>query len=382
MPYTYYEFFAGGGMARIGLGENWQCLLANDICNKKAACYHGYFGSDHLLVEDVAKIETAQLPGVAQFAWASFPCQDLSLAGNYTGLSGERSGLFWPFWHLMQSLQQEGRAPGMIVLENVRGAITSHGGRDLVGIAETLIKSGYRFAPLLIDAVHFVPQSRPRLFIVAVSDDWTVPEVLTTGAPMAEWHPDALGVVYDLLSPDFREKWIWLRLPMPELDRRSFDDLIDDEPEGVNWHTQLETKRLISMMSPVNRAKVKEAQKSGRRCVGTLYRRTRIQDGVKQQRAEVRFDVAGCLRTPVGGSSRQTIILVNGNKVRSRLLAPREAARLMGLPEDYPLPVNYNNAYHLAGDGVVVPVVRHLAEHILLPIMHANEMSGVLSLCR
>lgn len=90
------------------------------------------------------------------------------------------------------------------------------------------------------------------------------------------------------------------------------------------------------------------------------------------QRAEIRFDdVAGCLRTPSGGSSRQTIMVVDGKRVRSRLLSPREAARLMGLPDTYQLPKNYNEAYHLAGDGVAVPVVRFLAEHLLEPLLAA-----------
>ena len=93
------------------------------------------------------------------------------------------------------------------------------------------------------------------------------------------------------------------------------------------------------------------------------------------QRAEIRFDdVAGCLRTPVGGSSRQSIIVLEGDNVRSRLLAPREAARLMGLPEKYKLPKNYNEAYHLVGDGVAVPVVRFLAAHILEPLLVSSGM--------
>ncbi len=84
----------------------------------------------------------------------------------------------------------------------------------------------------------------------------------------------------------------------------------------------------------------------------------------------MRFDdVAGCLRTPAGGSSRQLILVVEGQKVRSRLISGRETARLMGLPDDYRLPTNYNEAYHLTGDGVVVPVVRHLAEHLFEPIL-------------
>ena len=106
-----------------------------------------------------------------------------------------------------------------------------------------------------------------------------------------------------------------------------------------------------------------------------IYRRTRTDgDGAKVQRAEIRFDdIAGCLRTPAGGSSRQSIMIVQGSTVRSRLLSPREAARLMGLPEDYVLPENYNEAYHLVGDGVVVPVIRFLAAHILEPILASRR---------
>lgn len=105
--------------------------------------------------------------------------------------------------------------------------------------------------------------------------------------------------------------------------------------------------------------------------IGGIYRRTRPDgSGGKVQRAEVRFDnISGCLRTPAGGSSRQTILVVEESRVRSRLLSPREAARLMGLPDDYILPRNYNEAYHLAGDGVAVPVVRFLAERILEPVL-------------
>ena len=113
--------------------------------------------------------------------------------------------------------------------------------------------------------------------------------------------------------------------------------------------------------------------------VGTVYKRTRTDgDGVKRQRAEVRFDeIAGCLRTPAGGSSRQTILVVEGAQIRSRLLAPREAARLMGLPEDYTLPARYNEAYKLAGDGVAVPVVRHLAQQIFEPLLKRAHLTLV-----
>jgi DNA (cytosine-5)-methyltransferase 1 len=44
----------------------------------------------------------------------------------------------------------------------------------------------------------------------------------------------------------------------------------------------------------------------------------------------------------------------------------------MGLPETYKLPAGYNDAYHLAGDGVALPVVRHLSTNLLVPILTAN----------
>ena len=105
--------------------------------------------------------------------------------------------------------------------------------------------------------------------------------------------------------------------------------------------------------------------------VGAVYRRTRPgENGIKRQRAEVRFDdVAGCLRTPAGGSSRQIILVIEGKRIRSRLLSPREAARLIGLDDDYGLPERYNHAYHVCGDGVCVAVVRHIAQHVLEPAL-------------
>lgn len=149
--------------------------------------------------------------------------------------------------------------------------------------------------------------------------------------------------------------------------------MIEDDPVGVEWHTQSETAKLLRMMSDINSEKVSEAKGAGRRMVGAVYKRTRRDDvGRKVQRAEIRFDdIAGCLRTPAGGSSRQVIVIVEGKSVRSRLISPRETARLMGLPDSYRLPTNYNEAYHLTGDGVAVPVVRHLARYILEPLVSA-----------
>jgi DNA (cytosine-5)-methyltransferase 1 len=56
-----------------------------------------------------------------------------------------------------------------------------------------------------------------------------------------------------------------------------------------------------------------------------------------------------------------------------RRLTPRECARLMGLSDSYALPANASDGYDLVGDGVAVPVVRHIAAHILEPIVAASR---------
>jgi len=369
----FYEFFAGGGMARAGLGNGWKCNFANDFDFKKSITYNENWGKGALLTRDVGSIKTTDLPGTPDFVWASFPCQDLSLAGMGAGLQGDRSGTFWPFWRLMQQLSAEGRGPKMVVLENVCGTLTSHGGKDFSAIAGALANAGYHYGAVVLDAAEFVPHSRPRLFVVAVRNGIPIPQSLVCNGPDPLRHTKALRDAFIGLTPGIKAQWVWWNVPMAEKRRTSFADLIEEDPSSVRWHSAAETKGLLQMMSPLNRHKVLAAQRSGRRMVGTIYKRTRANGfGEKVQRAEVRFDnIAGCLRTPAGGSSRQIILVVEGKDVRSRLISSRETARLMGLPESYKLPENYNEAYHLTGDGVAVPVVRHLAKTLFEPILSA-----------
>ena len=374
----YYDFFAGGGMTQAGLGDQWRCLYANDIDQNKARCYARNWDGEHLHIADVYDVTPACLPGKADLAWASFPCQDLSLAGSGEGLGGARSGTFWPFWRLIEQLCGEGRPPRVVVLENVCGALTSHEGKDFAAIAGAVVGAGYLVGALVIDAVHFVPQSRKRLFIVGVRENVRIPRHLLASAPPLKgfWHPPPIMRAYRGLPSGSRAKWVWWDMALPVPRQSALADLIDEVPIGVKWHTTEETERLLGMMTDLNLHKVEVAKSSGHRMVGTVYKRTRPDGhGGRAQRAEVRFDdVAGCLRTPRGGSSRQIIIVVDEERVRTRLLSPREAARLMGLPDEYWLPDHYNSAYHVAGDGLVVPVVRHLAEQVLEPLVESVEL--------
>jgi DNA (cytosine-5)-methyltransferase 1 len=375
---SFLEFFAGGGLARVGLGDRWQCLWANDIDDKKCTTYRKNFDGAPMLVEgDIHSITARDIPGGALMAWASFPCQDLSLAGKGAGLDADRSGCFWPFWKIVVGMKRSGRRIPIVVLENVPGLLTASGGKDFSALCAALNAGGYRFGAVLMDAARFLPQSRPRLFVVAVDRMCRLPKSVVRKGPDDAWHKDGVTRGFDRLSESVRENWVWWNLPQPLPNLQRLDELIETPATGVRWHSPTETERLLDMMSPSHLAKVLEIQLSGKRAVGAVYKRTRPdpQGGsLRRQRAEVRFDgKAGCLRTPMGGSSRQILLFVAEGTVRSRLISPREAARLMGLPENYRLPDGYNEACHLLGDAVVVPVVSWLERYLLHPIAASVE---------
>jgi DNA (cytosine-5)-methyltransferase 1 len=377
MKRVYCEFFCGGGMARIGLGESWQCGFANDNSEKKAKAYKQNFApADELVIGNIEEISVKLLPDEARMAWASFPCQDLSLAGNGKGLNGHRSGTFHSFIDLIAERRKISKPIPILAIENVVGTVSSNKGKDFVSILSSLADNEYIYGPLILDARHFVPQSRPRLIIIALHETFRE-EASNLIAPVpVPFCASKLLVQSCATLPDYlSSRLIWWNLPAPRESKPSLAELIEDEPESVCWDSDETTSQILALMSDVNRAKVDQALASGSRQIGTLYRRTRRDsDGKKVQRAEVRFDnISGCLRTPGGGSSRQRILVVEDQTIRSRLLSAREAARLMGLPDSYKLPNNYNEAYHLAGDGVVVPVVRWLNSHLLEPLARITE---------
>jgi DNA (cytosine-5)-methyltransferase 1 len=361
-----YEFFAGGGMARLGLEPFWRVAFANDVDAGKAEAYRRAWGEEVMRQGDVGSLTPADLPGCAGLAWASFPCQDLSLAGARGGLGAPRSGAFWGFWRLIEGLATEGRAPRLLVLENVTGLLTSHGGRDFEALCRALADGGYWFGAMEIDAAHFTPQSRPRIFIVASLNPPSLE--LRAREPSGPFHSDGVRTAAARLPAGLAARWIWWRLPLPPLRNTRLADLLEPDSATI-WNNDARTGELVAMMSPLQRAKLVAEQARGAPVVGALFKRVRVEHGRKVQRAEVRFDgLAGCLRTPAGGSSRQTLLFVDGERVRSRLLTAREGARLMGIPDDYPLPSSESRGLHLVGDGVAAPVVRWLSAHLLEPL--------------
>lgn len=374
MSRDFLEFFAGGGMARLGLGPAWSCLFANDFDPVKGAAYRANFpdAGAHFSGADVWSLSAMDLPGPAALAWASSPCQDFSLAGGRAGLSGGRSSAFFGFWRLMEALDEAGRAPPLIVVENVVGLLTSRGGADFAALCAALAGRGYRVGAIEVDAADFTPQSRPRLFVVAFRG--APPPGLSAGGPFVT---PAVARARDRLEGPARAAWTDWSPRAPAGRNSRLADLLEPDDE-VAWNPPDLTRRLLGMMSAVQGARVEALRAAGGRHAGALFRRTRREDGQSVQRAEARFDgLAGCLRTPRGGSSRQSILLVEDGAVRTRLLTPREAARLMGLPEAYVLPRGVSAALHVAGDGVCVPAVRWLADALLEPLLEGLKSAGV-----
>lgn len=359
---NYYEFFSGVGMARQGLENDWQCIWANDFDPKKAETYTRNFGDAELVVEDITRIRHSDLPEGAALAWASFPCQDLSLAGNGGGITAGRSGTFWAFWNIMKDMTNQGTRPPIIVLENVVGLLQPE---SFKALCEALASLGLQYGALMMDAKRFLPQSRPRVFVVAVDARLDCREFYSEYGLVSEWANESIHNAFNALPESLQARWRWWNLPDYTGEMRSVDQIIEEDPVGVEWNSDKETERLLAMMTDFNRRKVNERLHLKKRSIGFLYKRTR--NG--QQRAEVRFDgIAGCLRTPKGGSSRQSIMIIDSGEVRTRLLSPRELARLMGVSERFVLPNEYNAAYMAMGDGIAVPCVSWLSEKLLAPL--------------
>jgi DNA (cytosine-5)-methyltransferase 1 len=337
----FLEFFAGGGLARLGLAPDFACAFANDIDPAKARAYREAFGSgENLHLGDIWRLNPADVPSGAALAWASFPCQDLSLAGERRGLAAPRSGAFWGFHSLIERLGAA--APPVLALENVTGLLSSHGGADFAALVHALDALGYRVG---------------------------APDHLLAAGPNAPFHSQGLRNAVARLPAGVRKRYVWWRLDVPAARNTRLADLLDDENCDHAWRSAEQTQALLAQMSPLQRARIEALRQSGRREVGAVFRRIRLEHGVRVQRAEARFDgLAGCLRTPAGGSSRQMLLFIEGEQARSRLISPREAARLMGVPDHFALPAGQTAALHLLGDGVCVPVVRFLAQNLLAPL--------------
>lgn len=363
-------------MARAGLGNKWKCVLANDFDHIKVRCYAENWGNDDLIPGDIRSVCPNVVPDNLDLAWASTPCQNFSSAGMGEGLLGASSSVFTAWWEIIQSKYVSGTHPKIIVLENVRGLLKSRNGQDFRAVSESFGFSGYNFGVVVVDAIHFLPQSRPRIFLVAIRDDIEIPAQLLSSRPVETWHPEDLICALKSLPEALRQRHVWWRLPSPPLMALTLSDIL--ELDASVWHTPEQTQKLMDAMSLINIRKIKEVASSDSLVVGTLFRRMRPYEGRMRSFTEVRLDgIAGCLRASDGGSSRQMLIFIKGETIKTRHMTARESARLMGLPDDYLLPATKTHAAKVVGDGVAIPVVQFLAESLLSPLALTGKYSAL-----
>ena len=353
---TCLDFFAGSGLVSAGLSNEFSTIWANDISAKKAAVFNANNTATVLQVCPIENVRGDLLPN-ADMSWGSFPCQDLSLAGDINGLFAPRSGLFWQWLRVMDEMPIK---PPLLVAENVVGLVSAGGGEYYVTLHNELTKRGYRVGAIMLDALHWLPQSRKRIFVIGIKNGVDV-SGLTTDGPI--WcHPTPVVKVAKQVKT-----WIWWKLKEPPARNVTLDAIIDFDSPCDSPKEESQKLALIASnkIDEINRLALH------RRRAFTGYKRTRNH----RQVLEVRTDgVAGCLRTPCGGSSRQILLIAENGHLQTRLLTVREAARLMGAPDTYKIPGSYNDGYMAMGDAVALPVVRFLSESLLAPLAYrANK---------
>ena len=136
---TFLEFFAGSSLAAEGLWNLFVPVWANDICPKKAAVYWANHDAAIFHRAPIEAVNGRSLPAV-DMAWASFPCQDLSLAGKMEGLNAKRSGLVWQWLRVLDEMHSK---PSVLVAENVLGLVAAENGKHYRALHHALEERGY-----------------------------------------------------------------------------------------------------------------------------------------------------------------------------------------------------------------------------------------------
>lgn len=365
-PIRFAEFFAGIGLVRMGLeaaSKDFECVFANDLDETKQAMYAYHFGlTDHIDGSDVHKLSGESIPDI-ELATASFPCTDLSLAGGRAGIHKGESSAFWGFHRVLKEMGD--RKPQMVLLENVTGLLTSNKGKDFRAVLQAMNELGYAVDPFILDARWFVPQSRVRLFVVCTQQDLVPGDTFPT-IETSRIRPQSL---IDFIESN-RDSIAWSIRDLPEppkSSRKSLADIVvDPSDDNEDWWSEDRVEYLLDQMFDRHLSWVDKHREDNEYHYATAFRRVRpIGDGTKRSMAELRTDgIAGCLRTPKGGSGRQILVRAGKGTVKARLLSPRECAALMGAPR-FRLSGTVNQSLFGFGDAVCVNAIRWIATHYL-----------------
>lgn len=374
---TVADFFAGIGLVSMGLERaGWKTVYALDYEEEKATAYTNQFGSGHYHTKNIAEEMGKNIPDVT-LAHASFPCTDLSVAGARKGIHKGESSAFWHFVRILNEMKEvhgEGRPP-LVLLENVEGLLTSNGGKDLRAVLESLNKLNYNVDLLRIDASKFVPQSRVRLFMVGVHNN--VVKKFDSDDLLQEFHLCSSDVrpkkILEFISKNADLNWYFHSLPnLPER-KMILEDIIDTKAE---WWDEKRSMRAYNQMHKRHQLLIDQKKQEKKYSYFPAFRRMRLRDGKPQSTVEIRTDgIAGCLRTPKGGSARQILVRAGFGKFDVRLINGEEAARLMGADEFKIDPtLSLNQVLFGFGDAVCVPVLEWIGNRYFNSLTSSEKM--------
>lgn len=364
--YTALEFFSGIGLARAGMqSAGIKTIWANDIDETKCALYEAQWGKKDLHCEDVFNINADNVP-TADIAWASSPCTDLSLAGKREGLvEGSESSAFFGFINVIEKMGE--RKPKALILENVCGLASSHDGNDFRMVVEEFNKLGYSVDAFELNARRWLPQSRPRMFVVGLLNP------VDGGVLDTSIRPDRLAWIH---SDDSLTTHVTPMEEAPKLKSSGLSKMLEKiAPDDSRWWSSKRVEAFLGSLSSVQEKRVEKLKNARNVSTRTAYRRTRNGKPTWELRDD---DISGCLRTARGGSSKQAVVFLGNGQIKIRWMTGLEYARLQGARNFKLDGFKESQIQYAFGDAVAAPVVSWLMKNAVIPALRASQHAEVL----
>lgn len=375
MTLTFLDFFSGVGGFRHGLElAGMKCI---GFCEKDKFARKSYEAmydtKGEWFHDDITTIDPTRLPK-ADLWCAGSPCQNVSIAGKRAGLYGERSGLFFTFVELIKSQKEEDK-PEWVLLENVKGLLSSGGGRDYLDYLSILDESGYDLEWQVFNSKDYgVPQNRERIYtighlrrkgrgqVLPISRESSSHLKQLVGGMQSYRVYDPSGIATTLVGEG---GGLGAKTGLYLIDQSLTEPKLTEEARCITArYTAGATKRTamnsgVLEVQPIftQGIKVRNGTKQG-------YQLAEIGDSVDlsypsslTRRARVGRGIAHNLSC----SCQMGAVVWNGRVVKIRRLTPKECFRLQGFSDDLFEKAKAVNSdaqlYKQAGNGVTVPVV-------------------------
>lgn len=179
--FNFIDLFAGiGGFHQAMHSVGGNCVFASELdkyarisyeANYKETAPYLFENNYQLFNVDINDADPDLIPDF-DICCGGFPCQAFSIAGLKRGFEDTRGTLFFNIANIVRHKRQQGHAPKVLFLENVKGLKMHDKGNTLKVILNTLEELGYAYRYDVLNAKYFgVPQNRERLFIIAWDTD-------------------------------------------------------------------------------------------------------------------------------------------------------------------------------------------------------------------